>query len=176
MRSSERARLYLECGANAATADWSDERFWGELRSRLPTELARSVVEGRIIEKSVIRLRSFVVEPMRYDRLFLVGDAAHVVPPTGAKGLNLAASDVRLLWEAFGSFYRSGSTRALDTYSDRALRRIWRATRFSWWMTRLLHRLDGTPVDLRLQVAELEAIAQSTAASAAVAESYAGLF
>ena len=176
MRSPQRARLYLECASDATAEQWSDARFWDELRRRLPDEMGNAVVPGPIIEKSVIALRSFVAEPMRFERLFLVGDAAHVVPPTGAKGLNLAASDVRLLWEALTDYYRSGSTRALDVYSDRALQRVWRATRFSWWMTRLLHRLDGSDYALRLQSAELAAIACSQAASTAMAESYAGIF
>lgn len=176
MRSVQRSRLYLECPADARVDDWSDGRFWDELRARLPAELAASVIPGQVIEKSVIGLRSFVVEPMRYGQLFLVGDAAHVVPPTGAKGLNLAAGDVRLLWHALTDHYRSGDSAGLDGYSRRALRRVWKATRFSWWMTRLLHRLGGNDADVRMQIAELETIADSRAASTVVAESYVGLF
>jgi p-hydroxybenzoate 3-monooxygenase len=142
---------------------------------RLPAEHAANLVTGPSIEKSIAPLRSFVAEPMRYGRLFLAGDAAHIVPPTGAKGLNLAASDVRVLYQAIVEYYRTGSEALIDGYSARALDRVWKATRFSWWFTMLMHRISDDPIDHKLQLAELGYLAGSRAASQSVAENYAGL-
>ncbi len=175
MRSRMRSRYYVQCPLQERTEDWPDERVWGELKARLPTDLAARLVTGPSIEKSIAPLRSFVAEPMRFGRLFLAGDAAHIVPPTGAKGLNLAASDVRLLSDALIEYYRKGSETPLEQYSDRALARVWKATRFSWWFTTLMHKFSDDPLAHRLQLAELEYIAESEAASKAVAENYTGL-
>jgi p-hydroxybenzoate 3-monooxygenase len=176
MRSLSRSRLYLQCGLDDNIENWPDERFWDELKLRLDPEAAAGLVTGRSIEKSIAPLRSFVAEPMRFGRLFLAGDAAHIVPPTGAKGLNLAASDVYYLWQALAQFYDTGSAAGLDSYSERALARIWQAERFSWWMTSLLHLFpERSPFEQRLQRAELEFLARSTAAQTALAENYVGL-
>ena len=175
MRSPTRSRYYIQCSLSERVEEWSDERFWDELRRRLDPEAASNLVTGPSIEKSIAPLRSFVCEPMRFGRMFLAGDAAHIVPPTGAKGLNLAVSDVHYLSEALESHYR-GSDAELDGYSERALKRIWKAERFSWWMTMLLHRLpeDG-PFGQKIQQAELAYLAGSRAAQTAMAENYAGL-
>ena len=175
MRSPTRSRYYIQCSLSERVEEWSDERFWDELRRRLDPEAANHLVTGPSIEKSIAPLRSFVCEPMRFGRMFLTGDAAHIVPPTGAKGLNLAVSDVHYLSEALESHYR-GSDAELDGYSERALKRIWKAERFSWWMTMLLHRLpeDG-PFGHKIQQAELAYLAGSRAAQTAMAENYAGL-
>jgi p-hydroxybenzoate 3-monooxygenase len=175
MRSHERIRYYVQCPREDRVEDWSDDRFWDELARRLPAEYAKRMDTGPSIEKSIAPLRSFVAEPMRLGRLFLVGDAAHIVPPTGAKGLNLAAADVRVLHQALVEFYRSGSTTLIDGYSDRALARVWKATRFSWWFTSLMHKFGDDPFGQRLQLAELDYLSQSEAGSASVAENYAGL-
>jgi p-hydroxybenzoate 3-monooxygenase len=175
MRSRTRSRYYVQCPLDDKVDSWSDERFWDELRSRLPAELARQVVTAPSIEKSIAPLRSFVAEPMRFGRLFLVGDAAHIVPPTGAKGLNLAAADVRVLYQGLVEYFRSRSTTLLDEYSARALARVWKATRFSWWFTTLMHKFSDDTFAHRLQVAELEYLAESGAASQVVAENYVGL-
>ena len=175
MRSSTRSRYYLQCEVDDRVEDWPDERFWSELKARLPEERARRMITGPSIEKSIAPLRSFVAEPMRFDRLILVGDAAHIVPPTGAKGLNLAAADVRVLYEALVEYYRTRNQRLLDEYSDRALARVWKATRFSWWFTTLMHKLSNEPFAHRLQLAELEYLSESEAASTTLAENYAGL-
>lgn len=175
MRSRTRSRYYVQCPLEDKVEDWPDERVWNELKARLPKEFAARLVTGPSIEKSITPLRSFVAEPMRFGRLFLAGDAAHIVPPTGAKGLNLAASDVRLLSDALIDCYRKGSETALEEYSDRALARVWKATRFSWWFTMLMHRFSDDPLSQKLQLAELEYLAESEAASKAVAENYAGL-
>jgi p-hydroxybenzoate 3-monooxygenase len=175
MRSRTRSRYYIQCAAEDSLADWPDERFWSELQARLPAGLARRLITGPSIEKSVAPLRSFVAEPMRFGRLFLVGDAAHIVPPAGAKGLNLAAADVRVLHDALREFYRTGGERGLIEYSPRALARVWKATRFSWWFTMLMHKLAEKPLARKLQLAELEYLAESAAASTAMAENYAGL-
>jgi p-hydroxybenzoate 3-monooxygenase len=140
MRSHDRVRYYVQCPLDDKVEQWSDDRFWDELVQRLPAEYSSRMQTGPSIEKSIAPLRSFVAEPMRFGRLLLAGDAAHIVPPTGAKGLNLAASDVRVLYQAIVEFYGSRSETLLDEYSDRALRRVWRATRFSWWFTSLMHR------------------------------------
>ncbi len=175
MRSPTRSRYYIQCSLSERVEEWSDDRFWDELRRRLDPEAASDLVTGPSIEKSIAPLRSFVCEPMRFGRMFLAGDAAHIVPPTGAKGLNLAVSDVHYLSEALESHYR-GSDAELDGYSERALKRIWKAERFSWWMTMLLHRLpeDG-PFGSKIQQAELAYLAGSRAAQTAMAENYAGL-
>ena len=175
MRSAARSRYYLQCGPDENLEDWPDTRFWDELRRRLPEPLAEALITGPAIEKSIAPLRSFVVEPMKFGRLFLVGDAAHIVPPTGAKGLNLAAADVRVLYRALADYYRTGSTAAIDGYSERCLRRIWKAVRFSWWFTSLTHKFSNDPFSHRLQLAELEYLSGSAAALAGVAENYVGL-
>jgi p-hydroxybenzoate 3-monooxygenase len=176
MRSLTRSRLYLQCRLDDNIEDWPDERFWDELKLRLDPDAAASIVTGPSIEKSIAPLRSFVAEPMRFGRIFLAGDAGHIVPPTGAKGLNLAASDVFYLWQALSQFYQTGSTEGLDGYSDRALARVWQAERFSWWMTSLLHLFpERSPFERKLQRAELEFLARSTAAQTALAENYIGL-
>jgi p-hydroxybenzoate 3-monooxygenase len=176
MRNPGLSRYYVQCGVDETIADWPDERFWKELRARLPKEAAERLVTGPSIEKSVTPLRSFVAEPMQYGRLFLAGDAAHIVPPTGAKGLNMAVADVVLLAEAFGTYYRENSEALLEAYSSRALERVWKAIRFSWWMTTLLHRADtGDAFAARLQQAELGYLRDSKAAQTALAENYVGL-
>jgi p-hydroxybenzoate 3-monooxygenase len=176
MRSHTRSRLYLQCRLDDTVEDWPDERFWAELKLRLDHDAAAAIVTGASIEKSIAPLRSFVAEPMRFGRLFLAGDAAHIVPPTGAKGLNLAASDVYYLSEALAEFYGTKSSSGLDTYSDRALARVWQAERFSWWMTRILHRFpEDSGFDQKVQRAELEYLARSVSARAALAENYVGL-
>ena len=176
MRSRTRSRLYVQCRLDDTIEDWPDERFWNELKLRLDRDAAAALVTGPSIEKSIAPLRSFVAEPMRFGRLFLAGDAAHIVPPTGAKGLNLAAGDAHYLSQALFEFYDTKSAAALDTYSDKALARVWQAERFSWWMTRLLHRFpEDSGFDQRIQWAELEKLAQSEAAQTALAENYVGL-
>ncbi len=175
MRSPTRSRYYLQCSLAERVEEWPDERFWGELRRRLDPEAVGNLITGPSIEKSIAPLRSFVAEPMRFGRLCLAGDAAHIVPPTGAKGLNLAASDVHYLSEALIAHYR-GSDSELEAYSSRALARVWKAERFSWWMTMLLHRLpEAGPFGRRIQQAELAYLAGSRAAQAAMAENYVGL-
>jgi p-hydroxybenzoate 3-monooxygenase len=176
MRSRTRSRYYVQCPLSEQVDEWPDARFWDELRRRLPAAAARSLVTGPSIEKSIAPLRSFVAEPLRFGRLFLAGDAAHIVPPTGAKGLNLAASDVHYLAEALVAFYRTKDSSLLDTYSAKALSRVWKAERFSWWMTKLLHRFpEEGDFGRRMQLAELEYIAGSKAAQTALAENYVGL-
>jgi p-hydroxybenzoate 3-monooxygenase len=176
MRSLTRSRYYVQCPLDDKVEDWSDQRFWDELRRRLDPELAERIVTGPSIEKSIAPLRSFVAEPMRFGRLFLAGDAGHIVPPTGAKGLNLAATDVKYLSGAFIEHYRERSDAGIDTYSQRCLRRIWKAERFSWWLTNLMHRFPGTQgFDQRVQEAELDYLVNSQAASTALAENYVGL-
>ena len=175
MRSPTRSRYYVQCSLAERVEEWPDERFWAELRRRLDPDAARDLITGPSIEKSIAPLRSFVAEPIRYGRLFLAGDAAHIVPPTGAKGLNLAVSDVHYLSEALIGHYR-GSEAALEAYSGQALARIWKAERFSWWMTMLLHRLpDDGPFGQKIQQAELAYLAGSRAAQTALAENYVGL-
>jgi p-hydroxybenzoate 3-monooxygenase len=174
MRSLTRSRYYLQVPVTDAVEAWSDSRFWDELRRRLPADAAERLITGPSLEKSIAPLRSFVAEPMRFGRLFLAGDAAHIVPPTGAKGLNLAAADAGTLAAALISYYRSGDGHGLDAYSEIALGRAWRAVRFSWWFTGLTHRLDDDPFAAKLQVAELRGLASSRSAAAALAESYVG--
>ncbi|MCX5496051.1 4-hydroxybenzoate 3-monooxygenase [Kaistia dalseonensis] len=176
MRSATRSRYYVQVSLDEEVEDWSDERFFDELRRRLPEDVAAAVTVGPSIEKSIAPLRSFVAEPMRFGRLFLAGDAAHIVPPTGAKGLNLAASDIHYLSQSLIEHYRDRSDTGIATYSQRALARIWKAERFSWWMTGLLHKFPAnTPFEQRMQRAEFDHIANSTVGSAGVAENYVGL-
>ena len=175
MRSRGRSRYYLQCPLEDKAEEWSDDRFWDELRLRLPERYAGQLLTGPSLEKSIVPLRSLVTEPMQFGRLFLVGDAAHIVPPTGAKGLNLAAADVRVLSRALVEFYRNGSATLLEEYSARALSRVWNATRFSWWFTLLMHRFSADPFARRLQSAELEYLASSDAAARTLAENYVGL-
>lgn len=176
MRSPTRSRYYVQCAADEDVAAWSDARFWAEVRRRLGPETGDRVTEGPSIEKSVAPLRSFVAEPMRFGRLFLAGDAAHIVPPTGAKGLNLAASDVHYLAEALTAHYRDGTDEGIDGYSARALARVWKAERFSWWMTSLLHRFPGQGAfEAKIQEAELDYLVGSRHALASLAENYVGL-
>lgn len=176
MRSTQMSRYYVQCSLDDKVEDWPDSRFWDELRRRLPVEFAEALITGPSIEKSIAPLRSFVAEPLRVGRLFLAGDAAHIVPPTGAKGLNLAASDVHYLFEGLLEYFHDGADAGLDAYSARALARVWKAERFSWWMTNLLHRFPDTDAfDRRMQQAEFEYLAGSQAASAALAENYVGL-
>jgi p-hydroxybenzoate 3-monooxygenase len=176
MRSPTRSRYYVQCPLDDKVEDWSDARFWDELRRRLDPALAERIVTGPSIEKSIAPLRSFVAEPMRFGRLFLAGDAAHIVPPTGAKGLNLAASDVKYLSNALIEHYRERSDAGIENYSQRCLRRIWKAERFSWWLTNLMHRFPDTDgFGQRVQEAELDYLVNSRAASTALAENYVGL-
>jgi p-hydroxybenzoate 3-monooxygenase len=176
MRSPEITRLYIQCEPDEEIANWPDDRIWQELELRLGVDESIRLEEGLILQKGVTPMRSFVVEPMQYGRLFLAGDAAHIVPPTGAKGMNLAVADVRVLSRAIASFYQSGRTDLLARYSEACLRRVWRAEHFSWWMTSLLHRFpDQSPFQQRLQLSELEYVTSSRAAATALAENYAGL-
>jgi len=176
MRSMTRSRYYVQCPMTDKVEDWSDERFWNELKSRLDTDTASRLITGPSIEKSIAPLRSFVAEPMRFGRMFLAGDAAHIVPPTGAKGLNLAASDVKMLSSALIEFFVEKSQAGIDGYSERALRRIWKVERFSWWLTSLMHRFpDADGFGQKIQEAELEYLVRSRAASTTVAENYVGL-
>ncbi|KPW30060.1 MULTISPECIES: 4-hydroxybenzoate 3-monooxygenase [Pseudomonas syringae group] len=176
MRSAIRTRYYVQVSADEKVEDWSDDRFWGELKARLPAHLAKRLVTGPSIEKSIAPLRSFVVEPMQYGRLFLLGDAAHIVPPTGAKGLNLAASDVSTLYRILLKVYREGRTDLLEKYSQICLRRVWKAERFSWWMTSVLHNFPGTDAfSQRIQQTELDYYVGSEAGRRTIAENYVGL-
>jgi p-hydroxybenzoate 3-monooxygenase len=176
MRSLTRSRYYLQVSVTEKVERWTDETFWEELRLRLDEQGRDELVTGRSIEKSIAPLRSFVTEPLRFGRLFLAGDAGHIVPPTGAKGLNLAATDVKYLAAALVEHYREGSDAGLDAYSDRCLRRVWRAERFSWWFTSLMHRFpDGGAIGAKLQDAELDYLFHSEHAARTVAENYVGL-
>ena len=175
LRSTEVSRLYVQCRPDEDLAEWPDDRIWDELQLRLGLD-GWTLAEGPVLEKSVTGMRSFVAEPMQYGRLYLAGDAAHIVPPTGAKGLNLALHDVRLLAEAIVSWYRTGSRDLLDAYSAACLRRVWRAEHFSWWMTQMLHRWDGDDdFGLKLQLSQLRYVTTSTAAATSLAENYVGL-
>src|SRR5215211_3193134 len=176
-RSPEIQRLYFQCAPDDDTENWPDERIWEELHARLATaEGDWKLAEGKITQKGIVAMRSFVTEPMRYGRLFLAGDAAHIVPPTGAKGMNLAVADVRVLARALGDFYASGRTDPLEAYSETGLRRVWKAQRFSWWMTSMLHRFhEDDAFQHRLQLAELDYVTGSKAASTSLAENYVGL-
>jgi p-hydroxybenzoate 3-monooxygenase len=175
MRSPTISRLYLQCKPDEDIGQWRDEQIWQELRTRTAAE-NWTLPEGPILQKGVTGMRSFVVEPMQHGRLFLAGDSAHIVPPTGAKGLNLAIADVQVLTRALVEFYRNGSQRELDRYSEICLRRVWKVQRFSWWMTSMLHRLpDENPFDYRRQLAELDYVTSSAAAAKSLAENYVGL-
>jgi p-hydroxybenzoate 3-monooxygenase len=177
MRSPELSRLYVQCAPDDQIDQWPDERIWRELRDRLALDDGWAPAEGPILEKSITTMRSFVVDPMRYGRLFLAGDAAHVVPPTGAKGMNLAIADVRVLAEALADWYRSGQTGLLDAYSATCLRRVWRIQHFSWWMTAMLHRFDDDPDGFQhqLQLSQLRYVCGSQAAATTLAENYVGI-
>jgi p-hydroxybenzoate 3-monooxygenase len=175
-RSPSIQRLYLQCEPEDQVANWSDARIWQELHTRLATGEGWKLTEGRIFQKGIVAMRSFVVEPMQFGRLFLAGDAAHIVPPTGAKGLNLAVADVRVLARALSAYYREKRGDLLEQYSASALRRVWRAEHFSWWMTSMLHRFhDDTPFHHRLQLAELDYVTRSRAKATTLAENYVGL-
>lgn len=176
MRSHTRSRYYVQVPLTEKVEDWSDDRFWDELTRRLPEDVAAKLVTGPSIEKSIAPLRSFVAEPMQYGRLFLAGDAAHIVPPTGAKGLNLAASDINTLHELLVKIYHDGRTDLIERYSDTCLDRIWKAERFSWWMTNMLHRFpDHDSFARRIQRAELRYYTQHEAGRRVLAENYVGL-
>lgn len=176
MRNENLSRYYIQCSLSDKPEDWTDEAFWQELKWRIPADQAAKLVTGPSIEKSIAPLRSFVTEPMRWGRLFLCGDAAHIVPPTGAKGLNTAASDVHYLYNGLRDFYANNSTNGIDTYSEKALKRVWKAERFSWWFSSLMHRYpDQSEFDLKMQVSELEFLRSNKAAQQAMAENYVGL-
>jgi p-hydroxybenzoate 3-monooxygenase len=176
MRSPERTRLYLQCEPDDDIANWPDARIWQELQTRLGVAGDWRLTEGPVLQKNIAAMRSFVAQPMRYGRLFLAGDAAHIVPPTGAKGMNLAVADVRVLAQALIAFYRTGRSDLLDAYSATCLRRIWKVQRFSWWMTSLLHRFPGDDAfGSRIQLAELDYLTTSRAAAKTLAENYVGL-
>jgi p-hydroxybenzoate 3-monooxygenase len=176
MRSMHRSRYYVQCPLDDHIDQWPDERFWDELKRRLDQKAVDNLVTGPSIEKSIAPLRSFVAEPMRFGRMFLAGDAAHIVPPTGAKGLNLAASDVYYLSQALREYYDEKSSAGIDGYSERALARVWKAVRFSWWMTSMLHKFpDEGEFATRIQLAELDYLVSSKAATASLAENYVGL-
>ena len=176
MRSPHIGRLYFQCRPDEDIADWPDEKIWRELQLRLETNDGWKLTEGPIIQKGVTGMRSFVIEPMQCGKLFLAGDAAHIVPPTGAKGLNLAVADVRILARALAEYYSHGHRDLLDTYSQTCLRRVWKVQRFSWWMTSMLHRFeDENNFDHRRQLAELDYVTSSRAASQSLAENYVGL-
>jgi p-hydroxybenzoate 3-monooxygenase len=175
MRTPQISRLYLQCKPDEDIALWSDEKIWGELQVRLSAD-GWKLIEGQILQKGVTGMRSFVVEPMQYGQLFLAGDSAHIVPPTGAKGLNLAVADVQVLARGLKQFYATGRRDLLDRYSEVCLRRVWKVQRFSWWMTSMLHRFpDENPFDRRRQVAELNYVTSSRAAAESLAENYVGL-
>ena len=175
-RSTTRSRYYLQVPLSDTVEDWSDERFWQELKNRLPPEAAAKLVTGPSLEKSIAPLRSFVSEPMRYHTLFLAGDAAHIVPPTGAKGLNLAAGDVQCLADAFADFYGNHSRAGIDGYSERCMKRVWAAERFSWYMTKLLHTFpDGDEFEEKMQQAEFNQLKLTEHAAKVLAENYVGL-
>jgi p-hydroxybenzoate 3-monooxygenase len=176
MRTPEISRLYIQVPIDEDIKLWPDDRIWAELQTRLAADGNWKLTEGPVIQKGIAGMRSYVVEPMQYGKLFLAGDAAHIVPATGAKGLNLAAADVRVLAQAFAEFYGSGKTRLLQQYSQTCLRRVWKAQRFSWWMTTMLHRFDtDNAFDRRRQIAELDYLTGSRAAMTSLAENYVGL-
>jgi p-hydroxybenzoate 3-monooxygenase len=176
MRRADLSRYYVQCPLSDKVEDWSDDRFWDELKRRIPADAADRLVTGPSIEKSIAPLRSFVAEPLRWGRLFLAGDAAHIVPPTGAKGLNLAASDIHYLFNGLKDFYKAGDSAGLDNYSAKALARIWKAERFSWWLTMTLHHFPGEGAfGEKMQMAELDYLANSEVAQLAMAENYVGL-
>ncbi|AUH32671.1 4-hydroxybenzoate 3-monooxygenase [Paracoccus tegillarcae] len=176
MRNESLSRYYIQCSLSDKPEDWTDEAFWQEFKRRIPADQAGKLVTGPTIEKSIAPLRSFVTEPMRWGRLFLCGDAAHIVPPTGAKGLNTAASDVHYLYNGLCDFYENNSVAGIDSYSEKALKRVWKAERFSWWFSSLMHRYpDQSEFDLKMQAAEIEFLRSNKAAQQAMAENYVGL-
>ncbi len=176
MRNDNLSRYYIQCSLSDSPDDWTDEAFWQELKRRIPAEHAENLITGPSIEKSIAPLRSFVTEPMRWGRLFLCGDAAHIVPPTGAKGLNTAASDIHYLYTGLLQFYQDGDSEGIDSYSEKALARIWKAERFSWWMTNLLHRFpDQSPFDLKMQAADIAFLRDNHTAQSVLAQNYVGL-
>jgi p-hydroxybenzoate 3-monooxygenase len=176
MRNENLSRYYIQCAIDDSPQNWTDDAFWTALRERIPQEYAETLVTGPSIEKSIAPLRSFVSEPMRWGRLFLCGDAAHIVPPTGAKGLNTAASDVHYLSQGLIRYYDTGETEGIENYSAKALARVWKAERFSWWMTSLLHQFpDQSEFDLRMQQAEIDFLQSSDQAQAVLAQNYVGL-
>lgn len=176
MRNADLSRYYVQCDLTDKVGDWSDDRFWDELRRRIPPEHAANLITGPSIEKSIAPLRSFVTEPMRWGRLFLCGDAAHIVPPTGAKGLNSAASDVYYLYHGLVQYFDDGDSEGIDRYSEKALARVWKGQRFSWWLTSLMHRFPNqTEFDLKMQRAELAFLKDSSAAQESLARNYVGL-
>lgn len=176
MRNANLSRYYIQCSLSDSPDDWTDQAFWNELKRRIPDEEAEKLVTGPSIEKSIAPLRSFVTEPMRWGRLFLCGDAAHIVPPTGAKGLNTAASDIHYLYNALLQYFEEGDSEGIDQYSEKALARIWKAERFSWWMTNLLHRFpEQTEFDLKMQRADLEFLRSNRDAQSVLAQNYVGL-
>lgn len=176
MRNENLSRYYIQCSLSDKPEDWTDDAFWRELKRRIPADQAEKLVTGPSIEKSIAPLRSFVTEPMRWGRLFLCGDAAHIVPPTGAKGLNTAASDVHYLYNGLRDFYENDNTDGIDTYSQKALARVWKAERFSWWFSSLMHRYpDQSEFDLKIQISELEFLRSNETAQRAMAENYIGL-
>jgi p-hydroxybenzoate 3-monooxygenase len=175
MRSHTRSRYYVQCDIDDKVENWTDDAFWDELRRRLPPDVAEKVTTGPRLEMSIAPLHSFVAEPMRFGRLLLAGDAGHIVPPTGAKGLNLAASDIYYLFRALLAYYKENRTDLLDRYSDASLHRVWKAIRFSWWYTSLLHKFDDDPMSRRLQISELEYLTGSEAGKTVIAENYVGL-
>ncbi len=176
MRNAKLSRYYIQCSLSDKPEDWTDEAFWQELKRRIPAQHAEKLVTGPSIEKSIAPLRSFVTEPMRWGRLFLCGDAAHIVPPTGAKGLNTAASDIHYLFEGLKQHYLENNSAGLETYSEKALARVWKAERFSWWMTNLLHRFpDQTEFDLKMQKADIDFLRSNKSAQSVMAQNYIGL-
>ena len=175
-RTPEVQRMYFQCDPDDKTENWSDDRIWAELQARVAGADGFRLKEGRIFQKNIVPMRSFVCEPMQHGRLFLAGDAAHAVPPTGAKGLNLAMADIHVLDRALGRFYADGSTDLLDAYSETALQRVWRAQHFSWWMTSMLHRFEGaSEFDEQRQLAELDLVTSSVPAATSLAQNYVGL-
>jgi p-hydroxybenzoate 3-monooxygenase len=175
LRSHTRSRYYVQCELDDDVANWTDDAFWDELRRRLPVDVAERVTTGPRLEMSIAPLRSFVVEPLRFGNMFLAGDAGHIVPPTGAKGLNLAASDIFYLSRALIAYYGEKRTDLLDRYSPAALRRVWKAVRFSWWFTEMMHRFEDDPISYRLQIAELDYLTGSEAGRTVMSENYVGL-
>lgn len=176
MRNDNLSRYYIQCSLSDSPEDWTDAAFWEELKRRIPAEAAANLVTGPSIEKSIAPLRSFVTEPMRWGKLFLCGDAAHIVPPTGAKGLNTAASDIHYLYNGLLQFYQDGDSEGIDSYSQKALSRVWKAERFSWWMTNLLHRFpDQSEFDLKMQMADIDFLKSNRDAQKVMAQNYIGL-
>jgi p-hydroxybenzoate 3-monooxygenase len=176
MRSATRSRYYIQCETNDDVKNWSDDRFWEEFSTRIGPDLAAKLQTGPSFEKSIAPLRSFVAEPMRYGNLFLAGDAAHIVPPTGAKGLNLAVADIRILARGLVERYATGNTHHIDTYSQTVLARVWKVERFSWQLSNLMHQFpDHSPFEKKMQRAEFDYLMQSEAASRTIAENYVGL-